>query len=134
MSFTRNVLSSVLAFGLLASPAAIVSASAQTQSETMPAPEAAPVDEGKLRSFAVAYLQVRRVAQTYQPQIEQAADQDEQQRLRQEATTGMVEAVESADGITVEEYNSIFATAQSDPALSQQINAFVSEAAEEGGQ
>ena len=134
MSFARNILSPVLALGLLTSPAAIVPALAQTQSETMPAPEAAPVDEGKLRSFAVAYLQVRQVALAYQPQIEQAADQNEQHRLRQEATSGMVEAIESADGITVDEYNSIFATAQSDPALAQKINDFVSEAAEEAGQ
>lgn len=135
MTFTRNILSPLLALGLLASPAAVAAASAQTtQPETAPAPDAAPVDEGKLKSFAVAYLEVARVAQTYQPQIEQAADPDEQQRLREEATTGMMQAVEDADGITIEEYNAIFTTAQSNPQLAQQINTFVQEAAEEAGQ
>jgi hypothetical protein len=135
MTLTRNILSSVLALGMLASPAAVVAASAQAeQPKTMPAPSQAPVDESKLRSFAVAYLEVTKVAQAYQPQIEEAADPNEQQRLRQEATTGMVKAVENADGISIEEYNAIFTTAQSDPALAQQINTFVTEAAGETGQ
>ena len=133
MTLTRISLASLATFALLISPAALSPALAQQQPEaqTVPAPTpgATQFDETKLRSFAVAYLEVSKVAQQYQPQLQAATDPQEQQRLQTEATNSMVQAVEGADGITVEEYNAIASNAQSDPALAQQINTLVQETA-----
>jgi hypothetical protein len=43
----------------------------------------------------------------------------------------MVEAVNEADGITVDEYNSIIQAAQTDPELARRINGHLAEAAGE---
>jgi len=141
MNFTKKALMSVLAAGLMVSPAATLSALAQqetapqaapTQTPTpAPAPGAvAPVDEAKLRSFAVAFLEVNKVAQTYKPQFDAAKDDKEKQRIQAEATKGMAKAVESSKGITVEEYNQIVDTAQTNPDVAQQINTYLREAVE----
>lgn len=98
--------------------------------QQVPAPMGQQFDDTKLRSFAVAYLEVSKVAQTYQPQLQAAKDPQEQQRIQTEAASGMVKAVEGAEGITVEEYNSIVDSAQADPTLAQKINGFVQEAAQ----
>ena len=133
MTLTRISLASLATFALLISPAALSPALAQQQPEAQavpaPTPGATQFDETKLRSFAVAYLEVSKVAQQYQPQLQAATDPQEQQRLQTEATNSMVQAVEGADGITVEEYNAIASNAQSDPALAQQINSLVQETA-----
>ena len=131
MTFKTNALRAVLAAGLLASPAMAVSAVAQ---EAQPAPQAtpapaAPVDDAKLKSFALAYLEVNKVAETYRPRLEAAKNQEEQQQIQQEATQGMAQAVEASDGITVEEYNQIVGAAQADPELAQRINTHLREAA-----
>lgn len=137
MRLARTSLASLTALGLLASPVALSSALAQQQQEApqimpAPSPDASQFDENKLRSFAVAYLEVSKVAQQYQPQLQATTDPGEQQRIQSEATDSMVQAVESADGITVDEYNTIASNAQSDPNLAQQINTLVQEAAGAG--
>lgn len=114
--------------------AAVGAANAQ---ETAPVPEmeapaAAPTDDGKLRSFAVAFLEVTKVTQAYQPQIQAAGSDEDRQRLQQEAGEKMVEAVNEAEGITVDEYNMIIQAAQTDPELATRINGHITEAA--GGQ
>lgn len=100
----------------------------------MPAAEAPQVDDEKLKSFAVAFLEVTKVTQSYQPQIESAGTPEDQQRLRQEAGEKMVEAVNDAEGITVDEYNMIIQAAQTDPELAQRINGHITEAAGSGQQ
>lgn len=105
--------------------------------ESAPAPEiemeaptaAPPVDDDKLKSFAVAFLEVTKVTQSYQPQIQAAESTEDQQRLQMEAGEMMVEAVNEADGITVDEYNMIIQAAQTDPELAQRINGHITEAA-----
>ena len=97
-----------------------------------PAAAAPQVNEEKLKSFAVAFLEVSKVTQEYQPQISAAAP-EEQQRLQQEAGKKMMDAVEGADGITVEEYNTIIQSAQADPELAQRINTHIAAAAGESG-
>ena len=93
------------------------------------APAAAPQqDDAKLKSFAVAFIEVAKVTQSYQPQIESAGTAEDQSRLRQEAGEKMVEAVNEAEGITLDEYNTIIQAAQTDPDLAQKINGHIAEA------
>jgi hypothetical protein len=102
----------------------------ETAPEAVPAPSQQEFEEPKLRSFAVAFLEVSKVNQEYQPQLQAATDPQEQKRIRDEAGGKMVEAVENTDGISVEEYSQIIAQAQTDPELAQQINTLVQEAAQ----
>lgn len=96
----------------------------------MEAPAAAPaMDDEKLKSFAVAFLEVTKVTQSYQPQIESAGSDEDRQRLQQQAGEEMVEAVNDAQGISVDEYNMIIQAAQTDPELAQKINTHITEAA-----
>src|SRR5690606_35668267 len=90
-----------LALGATVGVAQAQEAAPETQME---APAAAPaqVDEEKLRSFAVAFLEVAKVNQVYQPQIEAAESPDEQQRLQETAGAQMLEAVNAQQGISVE--------------------------------
>ena len=102
----------------------------QAPAPQMEAPTAAPnMDEEKLQSFAVAFLEVTKVTQAYQPQIESAASDEDRQQLQQQASEEMVNAVNGADGITVDEYNMIIQAAQTDPELAQKINTRITEAA-----
>ncbi|HRP78963.1 MAG TPA: DUF4168 domain-containing protein [Aquamicrobium sp.] len=140
MTLNKTLLSglSALALGLGASltmaaaqdaaPQAPTQAPTQAPAEA-PAAQGQPADDAKLKSFAVAFLEVAKVTQSYQPQIASAGTPEDQQRLRQEAGEKMVEAVNEADGITLDEYNTIIQAAQADPELARRINNHLAEAA-----
>ena len=122
--------------GLSAVALAIAAGSMATAQEPVPAPQmeapsaqAPSVDDAKLKSFAVAVLEVAKLNQTYQPQIQAAPNADDQQRLQQEAGQKMIEAVNATEDITVDEYNQIIEAAQTDPELAQRINGHITEAA-----
>lgn len=94
------------------------------------APEAASAyPDAKLKSFAVAFLQVDKVTQKYLPRLKQASSKDEQQKIRHEASGEMVKAVEGSSDISVEEYNSIAKSAQTDPQLANKLTGYIREAA-----
>lgn len=102
---------------------------AAPQTEAPPAAAAPAMDDAKLKSFAVAFLEVTKVTESYKPQIEAAGSTEDQQRLQQEAGEKMVEAVNNAEGISVDEYNMIIQAAQTDPELAQKINGHITDAA-----
>lgn len=138
--FTKSLVSSISGIALALSAAVGVAQAQEAAPETeTEAPAAAPaqvdedaqVDEEKLRSFAVAFLEVAKVNQVYQPQIEAAESPDEQQRLQETAGARMLEAVNAQQGISVEEYNLIIQQAQADPELAQRINGHITEAAQQ---
>lgn len=137
MTLNKILLSglSALAIGLGASLGAATAQEAVPAPAPAPAPQteapaAAPqqADDAKLKSFAVAFIEVAKVTQSYQPQIESAGTEEDQSRLRQEAGEKMVEAVNEAEGITLDEYNTIIQAAQTDPDLAQKINGHIAEA------
>ncbi len=119
-----------LAFGASMSlmPAMAQQAPAQAPAEA----PAATVDVGedKLRSFAVATLEIQKITRQYQPRIQQAGSPEEQQDLARQANEEMVMVVEQAEGITVEEYNAIAESARGNPEMVQQINSLIAEASE----
>ncbi len=122
-------------------PAAIAQEAApaeQPQSQAQPTEQptdqapagAATMDDSKLESFAVAFLQVNEIARQYQPQLESAASEEDRQKIQQEAGEKMIEAVEASEGISVTEYNEIIQAAQTDPDLAQRINGHLTGAAQ----
>lgn len=133
----------VAAAGILSAPSFAQSetttpSAAQDQADTpstQATPEAAApgassqnFSDDKLKSFAVAYLQVDRVTQEYLPKLKQAKDTGAQQKVREEAGQKMVQAVESSNGISVNEYNQIAQSAQTDPELASKLTKYIQEA------
>ena len=94
-------------------PAGVQLAQAQTYSDE------------KLQSFAMAALDVQQIRQEYTAQIQQAESEAERQQLAEEANQEMVEAVETAPGITIEEYNEIIQASNGNPELSDRINQYM---------
>lgn len=119
-----------LAFGAMAAHAQDTAPAPQMEAPTAQAPS---VDDAKLKSFATAFLEVAKVNQAYQPQIQAAPNAQDQQRLQQEAGQKMIEAVNASDDITVDEYNDIIQAAQTDPDLAQRINGHITEVANGDG-
>ena len=132
MNFARTTFAAVAALGMAFGAASLTGTGVTTQAaaQTAPAPGQAPaVDEDTLRSFAVATLEIQQISQAYQPQMEAAETQEQQQEIAQAANDEMVAAVEAVPGIDVDSYNAIAAAAQNDPQMMQQINMFIAEAA-----
>ena len=100
---------------------------AQPSVEAPDAGQAAFSDE-KLKSFAVAYLEVDKITKEYLPKLQEAKDESAQQKVREEAGAKMIKAVEGSNGISVNEYNQIAQTAQTDPELANKITGFIREA------
>lgn len=129
----RNKLIAGLATATLGLGTMVSISAAQEAASPVPQAEsaapAAAVDDGKLKSFAVAFLGVTKVSQTYKPKIEAAKSDSDRQTLQKEAGQEMVEAVNGAGGINIEEYNQIIEAAQTDPDLAQKINTHITEAA-----
>jgi len=82
--------------------------------------QAGQPNEEDLRAFVDAERKVSTINQTYVPQIQAAPDQNEAHRVRTQAQAEMVEAVRTS-GLSVEQYNDIYARAQADETLRQRI-------------
>ena len=127
MSFYKITTAAAVAFGLTAAPVLAQAAD--------PAPEAgAPGGAGAemqagtftdetLQAFVTAALDVQEVRAEYEGRIAEAADDDAAATLATEARDAMVQAVEDADDITVEEYLAVGSAAEADPLLAERLTA-----------
>jgi hypothetical protein len=130
MNLKRIPIAALAALGMTFAAASTTSVPAQAQAQPAqqaPAATAETFSEDKLRSFAVATLQIQDVGQVYQPRIEAAESAEERQELAQEANTQMVQIVAQVDGITVPEYNEIAQAARANPDMMAQINTLIGE-------
>jgi hypothetical protein len=93
-----------------------------------PAAEQAAFSDEKLKSFAVAYLEVDKITKEYLPKLKEARDTEAQQKVREEAGAKMIKAVQESSGISVNEYNQIAQSAQTDPDLAKKITGYIQEA------
>ena len=115
-SLTRaSAVAAVVAAFLLAAPAG---AQQQQQQPMTPqgAQPSAEFSESQLDAFAAAADDISRLQQEYDAKLQGAGSDQEAETLRGEAADAMMGALEE-QGITPEEYNSIVAAAQADPAL-----------------
>lgn len=112
-----------------AAPAALAQETQQqAPGVTAPAPTT-NLDDGKLKSFAVAYLQVDKIKKQYEPQIQKAGSDTAKEKIRTEASKKMMDAVNSVQGMSVQEYSSILASAQANPGLAQKLSDKINETA-----
>jgi hypothetical protein len=86
------------------------------------AQQSAPAEysQQELEAFAAATQRVQELNEKWIPQISQAETADENAAMRQRAMQEMEAAVQE-EGLTVQEYNSIYDAAQRDPAIMQQV-------------
>jgi hypothetical protein len=84
-------------------------------------------DEAKLESFVSAAVMVNQLVEQWTPRIQGAQDETEAAQLRDQANGELVAAIESADGISVEEYREISQAAQADPQLMARISGIFEE-------
>ncbi len=105
----------------LAAPAA-----AQDQpAQQLPAP-AENISDEQLEQFAAAALAVNQLGREYASRLQSAEDEARAEAIRVEAQEKMVEAVQD-EGLTVEEYNAIYAAAESDEEVNAAIQSLLQE-------
>lgn len=110
-----TALAATLAFGPLASPAVL----AQDQIDGATLAD----EEGKIDAFITAALAVNDVRQAYIERLENVTEESDQVELLQEADAAMLQTVEEAPGISLEEYIAIADAAAADPDLAARIDA-----------
>jgi hypothetical protein len=84
-------------------------------------PEAAQFSPEQLQAFAAASRSVDQLNNKWIPQIAETGSAREKERLRSQALAEMKEAVRD-EGLSVDEYNSIYDAAERDPELSEIID------------
>ena len=115
----------VLALALASAPPA--AAQAQQQQSPPPGQQAPSYSGDQLESYAEAVIKVQEINKSYAPKLEAAETMEQRQRVREEATEEMVEAIR-AEGLSVETYNEIFSAAQADLRLMERVNRHVERA------
>jgi hypothetical protein len=128
-----------LAVGTAVLLAAALPSAAFAQQEAAPQDAAPPADgaaqsysDEEVDAFADAVTAAAAVDEQWRPRIEAAGDVEEAQELMVQSQTEMVAAVEET-GITDNDYNEIYAQAQTDPALADRILAALQERTDEAG-
>ncbi len=107
-------------------------AGAQAQDATPPAAQedaAAPavaVEDKKIDQFADAYIAVQQIQSQATQQLSATADADKAQKVKQEAETQMIDAVQRS-GLQIEEFNQIVQAMASDPTLRDKVSGRIDE-------
>lgn len=126
MTFIPKLTAALTAIALgLAAPAAVA------QQAQAPSIAAEDVTQTQVDAFVEAALAVSDVRESYLPQIEAAEDEETRQSLLQEANSAAMEAVESVDGLTGDDYIAIARAAQQDQELNARIVASLEAAQQE---
>jgi hypothetical protein len=84
-------------------------------------------DQQKLESFVVAALEVNRLVEEWTPRIQGAPSESDAAAMRDQANGELVNAINQANGITIDEYREISQAAQADPALMERISGIFEE-------
>lgn len=77
----------------------------------------AELNTAKLEAFVTAAIAADRVMEQWLPRIYGAGSEAEAGRLREQADAAMIAAIEQIEGMTLDDYRSIYGAAQDDPAL-----------------
>ncbi|WP_371037276.1 DUF4168 domain-containing protein [Rhodosalinus sp. FB01] len=126
MPFGKTLTATTMALGLAMTGASVTALTAQSAA----AQEAADYSGEQLDAFTVAYLQVIDLREKYVPVLQAAESQDQQQAIIEEANAEMVEAIESTDGMTLDDYESIAQAAAEDQDLNARIMARIEDMAQ----
>ncbi len=121
--FTTTLAAALLALGL-AGPTA-----AQDQAPQA-APQAEDITDQQLDQFAEAALAVNQIGRKYASELQAAEDEAAAQEIRAQAQEEMMQAVQD-EGLSVEQYNAIYAAAENDQEINSAIQALLQEKQQE---
>ena len=125
--FTVTAAAALLALGLAAPAAAQDEPAGQAQP-----PVAEEISDQQLEQFAEAALAVNQIGREYASELQAAADEAAAERIRSRAQEEMIEAVQD-EGLTVQEYNAIYAAAEENQEINTAIQALLQEKQAEQG-
>lgn len=128
MTLNRLLTTTAFVTALAVSPMIAGQAQAQVQ---MDGAEVV-ADDTMIDAFIEAALAVAETRQGYLAQLEATTDEAEQMAIVQAADAAILEVVEAAEGITVDEYIAIGEAAAVDPELAARIDARFAEAHADG--
>ena len=86
----------------------------------------ADFSEGQLEAYVAAVVKIQEIDKSWQPRIEGAQTSGEAAEMTREATEEMIDEVQ-AQGLSVEEYNSITQAAETDDGLYERILTLLAE-------
>ena len=123
MTFIRTLVPAAAAMGialgaLMATPVLAQSGTAAPEAQTQINPSDSDID-----AFVLAALEVSQVRDAYLERLQQTQSETEQQTIVEEANAAILQVVEDAAGITIDEYVAIGEAAMADPELSAEIDA-----------
>lgn len=131
MELKRYLSTTILAAGLAMTPMLATQAAAQMQPPAQVEGSEIAMEDGKIDAFIVAALAVAETRETYIAQLEGITDEEQQMAIVQEADAAILQVVEDAPDISVEEYIAIGEAATVDPELAARIDARFAETAGE---
>lgn len=138
MRFTATAIAAALfataplaggAFAQAASPAEPSPGTQPVPQQGQTQGQSAEFSDQQLQSFAAAVQGIQNVANEYAPRLRDTSDPDQLAELQQEAESKMLNAVED-EGLSVDEYNAIAVTAQTNPQVAETIRGYI---VEDGG-
>lgn len=100
------------------------------QSAQSEQPSSSSYSDKELRSFAVALLEVERIKSTYAPKL--AQNLREQAQVKQAASLELLTALKQ-QGMSVDKYQEMLATVQSNPQLAGKVNDYIKRSAGDKG-
>lgn len=118
---TAFLAAAMMTTGIVSAP---VMAQETADSGTQAQAPAQNFSDEQLQQFADASQDIAQISQDYTEQLQNASDEGEQQKIRQQANDEMVQAVKGS-GMTVEQFNSIGQAIQQDPQLMQRVQGMV---------
>ena len=110
---------------LIASTALAIAAPATAFAQAQQQPGAAqpqmePVTEAEIKQYAQAEKKIATITKKWQQELNAVETQEAADQIREQAQSEMVAAIEQT-GLSVQRYNEIYAQAQVDPALAEEI-------------
>jgi hypothetical protein len=121
-------ITAIIAAALMTTGMASTAAMAQDNANSAPQSQSqAPAknfSDDELQEFADASQEIASISQDYTQKLQNASDEGDQQKIRQQANDEMVEAVKDS-GMDVEKFNSIGQAVQQDPQLMQRVKGMV---------
>jgi hypothetical protein len=102
------------------SGAAWLSLSVVDYSQSGSEPSSASFSDADLKAFVLAAIHVQRISEFYAERLQDAKTPEEQQEMKQAATSEMVKAVET-EGISVDKYQEIANQAEADEDVAERV-------------
>ena len=79
------------------------------------------IDEAKIQAYVTASIAIDSVVTQWGPKIEGAKSEQEAQSLKERANTELSKAIETTEGISIDEYMQISDATQSDTTLQRRL-------------